>query len=825
MELFKLLGTVAVDTSEANKSIDDTTDKVEKSEGKLTKALGAIGGAVVAAFAVDKIKDFGEAVVGMADNAQDAMNQFSAATGEGMEGYEDVLKSIYKNNYGESFEDIAAAMATVKQQMGDIGTGDLEELTTNALMLRDTFGFDINESMRSAKMLMDQFKISGKDAFNLIAQGAQKGLDKNGDLLDSINEYAVHYEQLGFGAEGFFASLENGTAAGTFSVDKLGDAMKEFGIRTTDGSETSRAAFELLGYDADAMFQIFNEGGAGAATATQEIINKIAAMPEGVDKTTAGVSLFGTMFEDLGVKGIQALGDVNGSIVTTKDSLDQINNVRYDSFGSMLQGMQRTLETSILLPLGEKLLPILEEKLPVVFGKIQEIAPQVLSVVETAFSKVSTAVSVVKEGIEKGWELIKPIVDEAKERFTDFSENIIKPLYETYIANLRANFETLAEIWETVVLPAIEVVKDAFSEIMDSIYENVQPAIETIMEKFNELAELVRQAVEEYILPVVQSFVEMIKELYEENKDKLDLIGELYGAIAENISEKVSGLVQFFKEKVLPFLESVKEFVEENLDKIKATFQKAIDFVTGIIQFFIALFKGDWEGMWQAIKDTLEAAFLFIRGVFELIGAAIADKVIAIKESITTKFEEIKDNITEKIQAAKDKVVEIFDSIKSKIEEKINNAKDVVKTAIDKIKEFFNFDVSLPSIKLPHFSISPPGWKLGDLLEGSIPSLGIEWYAKGGVMEEPTVFGRNGNNLMAGGEAGAEAIAPIDVLQGYIAQAVANQNAGLVAVLQKILEAIIAMDENMGGNLRDAMEGTAFEMNHREFARLVKAVN
>ena len=161
----------------------------------------------------------------------------------------------------------------------------------------------------------------------------------------------------------------------------------------------------------------------------------------------------------------------------------------------------------------------------------------------------------------------------------------------------------------------------------------------------------------------------------------------------------------------------------------------------------------------------------------------------------------------------------------SKIEEKINNAKDKVKDAIDKIKGFFNFDVKLPDIKLPHFSIQPSGWELGDLLQGSIPSLGIDWYAKGGVMEEPTVFGMNGNRLMAGGEAGAEAIAPIDVLQGYVAQAVASQNAALIAVLQKILDAIVAMDENMGGNLREALDGTAFEVNHREFARLVKAVN
>jgi hypothetical protein len=78
---------------------------------------------------------------------------------------------------------------------------------------------------------------------------------------------------------------------------------------------------------------------------------------------------------------------------------------------------------------------------------------------------------------------------------------------------------------------------------------------------------------------------------------------------------------------------------------------------------------------------------------------------------------------------------------------------------------------------------------------------------------------------MIGGEKKPEAVAPIDVLQGYVAEAVASQNAGLVAVLEKILYAIIDMDDNMGGNLRKALEDTSLELNGREFARLVKAVN
>lgn len=108
------------------------------------------------------------------------------------------------------------------------------------------------------------------------------------------------------------------------------------------------------------------------------------------------------------------------------------------------------------------------------------------------------------------------------------------------------------------------------------------------------------------------------------------------------------------------------------------------------------------------------------------------------------------------------------------ISKPMDKAKKFVKAGIDAIKGFFSFKVSWPHIPMPHFYVQPSGWKVGDLLKGSIPKLGIEWYAKGGVLTKPTIFGVNGGNLMAGGEAGREAIAPIGVLQGYVRQAVAE---------------------------------------------------
>jgi hypothetical protein len=116
-------------------------------------------------------------------------------------------------------------------------------------------------------------------------------------------------------------------------------------------------------------------------------------------------------------------------------------------------------------------------------------------------------------------------------------------------------------------------------------------------------------------------------------------------------------------------------------------------------------------------------------------------------------------------------------------------------------------------------------------MKGKIPKLGIEWYAKAMnnpmIMTKPTVFGYNAatGSLQAGGEAGSEVVSGTNTLMNMISTAVSGQNSELVMVLYRILEAILAMDENIGGNMREALAGTSFEINRREFARLVKAVN
>ena len=179
----------------------------------------------------------------------------------------------------------------------------------------------------------------------------------------------------------------------------------------------------------------------------------------------------------------------------------------------------------------------------------------------------------------------------------------------------------------------------------------------------------------------------------------------------------------------------------------------------------------------------------FRDGVDSIIGSVVGffqnfdDNVAKVKEGVTQKFNDIKSS-----------AIGIFDDIKNGIKEKIEWARDKVKGAVDAIKGFFDFQWSLPKIKLPHFSVTG---KFG-LNPPSIPRFNVEWYAKGGILNRPTIFGTNGDNLMGGGEAGPEAVMPISLLKQYIRDEI-QQNNSLLA--QLLVEAIKSLEIKAVNNI------------------------
>lgn len=573
--------------SENAKKAGDSSDKESgKSSSGWKKAFSEIGsfaqkgfgvvagaaaaaGAAVAAAAVG----IGTAALKFGDDFQRAANGLQASTGTMESDMDDLKKSmenIYNNNFGEDFEDIADSMATVKQQMKDLNAEELEKVTTDAIMLRDTFEFDVAESIRAVNMLVQQFGISGEEAYNLIAQGAQAGLNKNDDLLDSINEYAVHYAQLGFDAEDFFHSLESGTAAGTFSVDKLGDAMKEFGIRVKDGSDSSREAFEYLGYDADKMFETFNKGGKEAAEMTQILIDELTGMPDSVEKTTAGVALFGTMWEDLGAEGIKALGDLNGQVSLSKDALEQINSVKYSTLGEAITGIGRNLQTKVFLPISDSILPAMNE-FANSFAKAEG-ASEMLSVVQEGIGSALTFIteqspSWAEAGVGLMTQLVNGIAsgfpelfNKAVEAVVSFAMSLTDPATLTNLINAGLNLITSLVHGITTAMPKLfEAAPVIIANLVVALINSIPSLASAALQIMTDLGVMMIRYVG-YMLSAIPDIIAKVKDKFA-STDWSEVGKNIIEGIKNGIKSAAGRLVDAAVQAAKDAVEAVKEWL------------------------------------------------------------------------------------------------------------------------------------------------------------------------------------------------------------------------------------------------------------------------
>lgn len=376
----------------------------------------------------DKMKDGIVETVTFGSELQKSLNGVMAASGlttNGLEQMKNVMVDIYNDNFGENFEDIGEALKSVGEQTGYTGDG-LKEITENAIALRDTFGYEVNESVRSASTLMKQFGIDGDEAFNLISQGKQGGLDFSGEMLDSINEYSVQFKKLGLNAEDMFNVFSAGSQEGAFNLDKVGDAIKEFSIRAVDGSKTTQDGFTQLGFDTNSLSAKFAQGGDIAKSAFEDVITSLSSMKDPLKQSQVGVELFGTQFEDLGINVIESLGNVDGEISNTYNALSSIKNIKYNDIGNAFQGIKRQLQTSILIPISDAVLPRLNDfanwfktKMPSVKDTISSVTDDFLNIGGSIFDKVLPSISNLGGSIS---DLAKTIYDSVVPAF-----NSVKP--------------------------------------------------------------------------------------------------------------------------------------------------------------------------------------------------------------------------------------------------------------------------------------------------------------------------------------------------------------------------------------------------------------
>lgn len=330
---------------------DALANTVKQSASTIGKTFAVVGAGVTAV---------GTATAGVLINLGNgynkAVNQIGAATGatgKDLEQLGQIAQNVYSHNFGDSLEDVADGISVVRQNTQLMGE-ELQAATEAGFALRDTFGYDLSESARTASALMKNFGIDANKAYNIIATGAQKGADQNGDLLDTLNEYSTQYAALGLSADQFVNGLIAGAEAGVFSIDKVGDAVKEFNIRAKDGSKSTTSAFATLGLKASTTMQAFAKGGDTAQKAFFEVVKALEAMKDPVEKNQTAVALFGTQYEDLEKTVLPVLASMEDASKSTYDALGEINEIKYKDLGSALQGLKRTIEGA-LIPSASKI--------------------------------------------------------------------------------------------------------------------------------------------------------------------------------------------------------------------------------------------------------------------------------------------------------------------------------------------------------------------------------------------------------------------------------------------------------------------------------------
>lgn len=511
----------------------------------------------------------GTAAIKFSADSQDAYQQFAAATGtatEEMGKYQDMINNIYKDNFGESINDVADAMAKVNQNMSYLDDSALERCTEYAYTLSDTFGYDVAESTRAADSLIKNFGVSAREAFNLITQGAQSGMDYSGEMIDNINEYSVQFKKLGLDAEDMFSIFANGAENGAFNLDKIGDAVKEFSIRAIDGSDTTKQGFEALGMSADEMAKKFGAGGDTARDAFNEVIKGLADMDDPVAQSAAGVNLFGTMWEDLGPQVITSMSTASDAIDKGKESIEELVNVKYDTLTGALGGLWRTIQVDVLQPIGNQLIPYVTkgisyvqkftdrwnklepatQKIIVKFGMVAAAAGPVL----LGFGKVSTGTGTVISNFGK--------INGAITRLTGAS-----------------GFSGLAKVMTGPFGIAAAAVVTAAVLVYQN-WDKIGPIIQKIGQRFVNFWSTVQ--------PQLQPLIEIIEKV---------------GTVARNIFEGVFSVVlEAANDNIVTFFNGASDVI----DNVLGLFEGLITFLTGA-------FTGDWEKAWKGIVQMVGSIF------------------------------------------------------------------------------------------------------------------------------------------------------------------------------------------------------------------------
>ena len=396
---------------------------------------------------------------------------------------------------------------------------------------------------------------------------------------------------------------------------------------------------------------------------------------------------------------------------------------------------------------------------------------------------------------------------------------------------------------------------DGFREAVTNAWEKIKEVFGTVIDAikgfFSGLVEKVQTAwesVKETVTNVFTAIADTVSAVWETIKNVITvgimLIGSIIDAAFQIITLPWRFIWENCKEYIISAWNYIKDTVSSALNIISSVISDAWNTVSSFLTYILSNIKNKFVSDWNAIKSVVSNVLLMISltvtsvmnsiwsvvsSILNVIKSVFSSAWNGIKSVVSSAVNNIKSVVSSGLNGAKSKVTGVLNSIRSAFSSVWDGCKNIVGNAIGHIKSLMNFSWSLPSLKLPHFSISGKF----SLNPPSVPKLGIEWYKKamddGMIMNQPTIFGYNAksNQFLAGGEAGSETVVGTQNLMDMIQEAVNNAGSGDgdSEATRALLEAIFNWMRNGGlyKMLIDVLtNGVEFEFDNREIARLVK---
>lgn len=628
--------------SELKREASDVDDKVDKAGDALeeagkqgnkaedgfksaTKEFSALATGLAVSIstkALDMAIEAADALKESFNEVVEASNTFQGKMGitkEGSKYFLNFANDLVKSGMVDSLEEAQEAITQVYQTAGQkVSPEGMKELTKYAISFSKTFDTDVNETMRGASRMMENFGISAEEAFDLLTVGAQNGLNQSNELADNMAEYSQLFGQMGFTADETFSLLAAGLDGGAYNLDKVNDLIKEMGISLTDGRFEENA--DMFSESTRNLFNEWKNGKATQGAVVKSMMNDFSNMEGGYEALNKAGTVWSALGEDNSLKVIKAMAGASSSFGDADGAAEELNNTMTNTtaWEAFTNGVKGTVNSIAIW--SQEFTGGMTEPIENFFNNT---LPNAMKALDHFFFFVSNFILNLKDIIGKMWSGKDTINDQHILNMMGFSWESIWAL-DDFITQVKEKGEVLTQyikgFWQlftgdeatqmqgysllrslgmsqediAALETAKENIKTAFDSVKEVIIRLLEDGLDKMIQAWKDLVQVWQEVIAPDLLPLFQQFADWLSRL----------TGDL--AVISGALDNFGGSGKRNSNIIIEAFSILWETLKIKLGLIMATIETAMIIISSTIKIWSNIFKGDWGAAWNGIKDMYD---------------------------------------------------------------------------------------------------------------------------------------------------------------------------------------------------------------------------